>query len=106
MAIAAVLFLIQKWHVVSEFIHPTPDYSKGHSERVILYATSWCGYCAKTRKFLVQHNVPYYEYDIEKSEEGKEQYLSLGQSGVPVLLIDGKMIHGYNPQKMAKLLDL
>jgi len=32
---------------------------------VVLYATDWCGYCAKTRKFLAERGIAYTEFDIE-----------------------------------------
>jgi glutaredoxin len=65
-------------------------------ESVILYATSWCGYCKKTRQLLSDNNVKYTEYDIETSEEGRKQHEQLGGNGVPVLDIKGTVIHGYD----------
>lgn len=101
-----VLVAIQQWDTISGFVNPPPDYSAINSGEVVLYATSWCGYCAKTREFLAKHNVRYIEYDIEKSSEGKEQYEALGKKGVPVLLIGGELVHGYNPKVMSRLLRL
>ena len=103
--VAAILVFIQKRDFIESYINSPPDYSRGHTE-VILYATSWCRYCAKTRKYLDEHNVPFHEYDIEKSEEGKKKYMALRQSGIPVVLIDGEMVRGYNPEKMSQLLGL
>lgn len=104
--VLVVLLIVQKWHTIADFFNPPPDYSLLHSERVILYATSWCSYCTMTRRFLAQNNIPYFEYDIEKSAEGKEQYDSLGLKGVPVMLIDGELVHGYDPEKISRLLNL
>lgn len=87
----------------------SPDFaSRGENAdvRVILYATSWCPYCKKTRQFLHKNRIHYVEYDIEKSAEGRRQYQQLGGRGVPVLNIDGKVVHGYNVQVMSQLLDL
>ncbi len=50
-----------------------------------------------------ENNIEYHEYDIEKSNKGKLQYDSLGGRGVPVLLINGEIVKGYNPQKILKL---
>jgi len=38
------------------------------------------------------------EYDIEKSEKGHEEYKRLGGTAIPLLKINGKVIHGYRPQ--------
>ena len=99
--ISIAILLFQKWGAINNFINP-PDYS---SDQVILYATAWCGYCKKTRELLAENNIPYYEYDIEKSKEGKEQHKQLGGTGIPLLLINGKVIKGYNPKKIITLLN-
>lgn len=83
---------------IRNFIDPQPSYGEAHNVEVVLYATSWCGYCAKAREFLAQNNIPYYEYDIEESSEGHEQYKRLGGRGVPVLWVNGETIKGYQPQ--------
>jgi mycoredoxin len=63
---------------------------------IILYATDWCGYCEKTRQFLDENQIQYTEYDIEKSEQARQQYAALNAKGVPVLDIKGTIIYGYD----------
>ncbi|MCP3931969.1 MAG: hypothetical protein GY705_23085 [Bacteroidetes bacterium] len=70
-----------------------------------MYGTSWCGYCAKARKLLDDHNITYFEYDIEASKEGYNQHKDLGGRGVPVFQIGGKVLKGYNPQRLLQLVD-
>ena len=72
-----------------------PDYSTARNE-VILYATEWCGYCQKTRELFKENNISYVEYDIDKSERRLKEHKRLGGTGVPLLRINGKVIHGYN----------
>lgn len=84
---------------------PKPELTELHKDKVVLYATEWCGYCAKTRAFLKEKNIDYVEYDIEKSAEGKAQYQSLNGRGVPLVIVKGKLIRGYNPSLMQSLLD-
>ncbi|MDH5444374.1 MAG: glutaredoxin family protein [Gammaproteobacteria bacterium] len=103
--ILTVLFIIQKWDVISAYINPNPDYGEQQNEEVILYATSWCGYCAKTRAFMEDKGISYYEYNIEESTEGHRQFKSLGGNGVPLLLVNGNVIKGYNPKLILKYLD-
>lgn len=101
--VAAVLLAIQHRQSILHFINPPPDYAATHDGQVILYATSWCGYCKKARKLLEENHIAYYEYDIEKSSEGNEQYKALGGRGIPLLLINGEVVKGYNPDKILKL---
>ena len=77
-----------------------------HPEGVVLYATSWCGYCKLARDFFSANKIPYVEYDIETSAEGKAQYQRLHGNGIPLVIIHGTVIGGYNPDKMKSLLRL
>ena len=100
--IAAVAIVIN-WSSITNFFSPPPDYSAAHDGKVILYATSWCGYCKKVRELLSENNIDYFEYDVEDSEEGRKQFKRLGGKGVPVLLINGEVLKGYNPSQILKL---
>ncbi len=66
------------------------------SHQVILYATSWCGYCQKAREYLARNHIAYKEYDIEKSSEGRRQFVALRGSGVPLILVSNHQIRGWN----------
>lgn len=91
------------WSSITNFISPPPDYSAAHDGKVILYATSWCGYCEKARELLTENNIEYFEYDVEKSKEGREQFKRLGGKGVPVLLINGEVLKGFDPSRILEL---
>ena len=71
---------------------------------VLLYATSWCPYCAKTREFFRMHGIRYTEYDIEQSTAAAKGYRRLNGNGVPVVVVGERVVHGYNPDEMAALL--
>ncbi len=78
----------------------TIEISEIKHDNVILYATTWCGYCKKTRAFLAENNIKYIEYDIEESEEGRKQHQALGGKGVPVLDVKGTVVYGYSVKNM------
>jgi mycoredoxin len=101
-AIALGIFL--NWSTLRGELSPPPDFSALHPEGVVLYATDWCGYCKKTREFFNQNNIAYVEYDIEKSTEGKAQYDQLHGSGIPLIVIRGEVLRGFDPNAMKNLL--
>lgn len=74
-------------------------------KQVVLYATDWCGYCKQARAFLEKHNVRFTEVDIEKSPEGKRDYDRIGLRGVPILVIDGQPLKGFDPRLVAATLN-
>ncbi len=80
------------------------EISQANSEPVVLYSTAWCGYCKKTVAYLEKEKIPFIEYDIEKSVKAKSEYDQLNGRGVPLVVIDGNIIRGYNPNKISKLL--
>lgn len=102
--IAVGIFL--NWGKIRDELSPPPDFSAQHPEGVVLYATSWCGYCAKTRDFFKANKIDYVEYDIEKSAEGKAQYDQLNGSGIPLVVIRGEVVRGYNPSVFKDALNL
>lgn len=98
--------VIYKWDLIQNELRPPPDFSAQHTEGVVLYATDWCGYCKKTREFFRQHNIAYVEYDIEKSAEGRSQYDQLRGSGVPLVMIQGEVFRGYDPNAFSRALKI
>lgn len=71
-------------------VAPTTKY-----ERVVMYATSWCGYCRQARTFFRANRIDYVEYDIEKDRSARRRYDALGGVGVPVILIGQKRMNGF-----------
>ena len=104
--IAIALGIFLNWNNLRNEFSPPPDFSAQHPEGVVLYATDWCGYCKKARDFFRQHNIAYVEYDIEKSAEGKSQYDQLRASGIPIVVIRGEVLRGYDPNAYSKALGL
>jgi glutaredoxin len=66
---------------------------------VIIYITSWCGYCRKAREYLQSLRVNLVEYDIEKNPSMEKEMLrkSGGSKRVPLIDVEGIIIRGYNP---------
>ena len=70
--------------------------SEADSKHVIMYATSWCGYCRKARNYFRANNIAFTEYDIEKNLRAKKQFDAFGKKGVPLILIADKHMRGFS----------
>lgn len=80
------------------------DFVKGSSEnKVIMYGTSWCGYCKKAREYFHAHNISYTDYDIEIDSRAKQLYNQLGVSGVPVILVGKMEMQGFSASAFEKI---
>ncbi|RAU46909.1 MULTISPECIES: glutaredoxin family protein [unclassified Pseudomonas] len=99
--IMMVVVVYQNWGKIENFVHPDPTVSAQvqSNARVTLYATDWCGYCKQTRRFLDSKGIPYTEYDIEKSKEGRKAYEALGGRGIPLIDVNGTLIRGFSPEE-------
>ncbi len=67
--------------------------------RVIMYMTSWCGYCRKAREYINSLGVGLTEYDVDKDRSKNSEMLSKsgGAKGVPLIDVEGVIIKGYVP---------
>ena len=64
--------------------------------KVVMYATDWCGYCKKARRYFKKNNIPFTEYDIEKDSRAYRRYKRMGATGIPVILVGKKRMNGFS----------
>ncbi|MDO3388712.1 glutaredoxin family protein [Gilvimarinus sp. SDUM040013] len=70
---------------------------------VVMYATSWCGYCKKARRYFAKNNIDYVERDIETSEQARRDYDRLQGSGIPLLRIGDTTMQGWSESRFNKI---
>ena len=74
---------------------------------VEIYSTATCHFCHMAKEWLTAKNVPYVDYNVgEDAERRKEMVEMTGQLGVPVIKIGEEVMIGFNPDHMAKLLEV
>jgi glutaredoxin len=72
---------------------------------VVMYSTSWCPHCKRARAYFARNGVAYQNIDVEKSEAGKRDFAALGGGGVPLILVGGKAMRGFDSTRMDQLLE-
>ena len=65
-------------------------------KQVIMYSTSWCGYCKKARQYFSDHQIRYTDYDIENNPTARQAYNKLDAKGVPVILVGSRRMNGFS----------
>ena len=73
------------------------------SKSVVMYSTTWCGYCKKAARYFRQKNISFKEYDIEKSEKAARDYKRLNGRGVPLILVGKQRMNGFNQKTFDKI---
>lgn len=73
------------------------------AQKVVMYATDWCPYCAKARAYFRSNGIDYVEHDIEKSPSAHAEYKRLGGRGVPLILIGEQRMNGFSETRFDSL---
>jgi mycoredoxin len=95
--VIGVPLLINQWWKILLLLDPIDTHALDKNS-VVLYSTSWCPYCEKTRQFLSQANIPFTEKDIEKSPQAAAEHRALGGVGIPLTKINRRVVDGFDPQ--------
>jgi glutaredoxin 3 len=75
--------------------------------RVIVFSTPTCTYCNMTKKYFRQNKVRFRDVDVSRDQAAaRDMVRRSGQMGVPVIVIGGKIIVGFDKPKINQLLGL
>jgi glutaredoxin len=81
--------------------------SKPGDNKVVIFTTTWCGYCKKAIALLNANHIPFKQYDIEKEAGAKKRMMALGgRGGVPFAIINGQKIYGFSEGTYKRVLGL
>ena len=74
---------------------------------VEIYTTPTCTYCKMAKEYFQKNNITYAEYDVSKDRaKAQEMIDKVHQLAVPVIVINGTPILGFNKPKIDELLGL
>jgi glutaredoxin-like YruB-family protein len=72
---------------------------------VSVYTTPTCGYCHQAKRFLAERGVKFIEYDVSRDRAAADKIVNLtGQMGVPVVVVDGEVVIGFDRPRLESLL--
>jgi glutaredoxin 3 len=76
-------------------------------KQVKIYTTSTCVYCRGAKEYFQEKGIVYEEINLsEHPDRIQEMVQASGQMGVPVILIDGMVIVGFNRGAINEALNL
>ena len=73
------------------------------SKQVVMYGTTWCGYCAKARSYFQARNISFQDWDIESSPTAKSEYDALQGKGVPLIVVGDTVMSGFSEARFDQL---
>ncbi len=74
--------------------------------KVIVYGAPWCPWCMKAKAFLEEKKIDFEWKDVQEPGIAEEARRKSNQEGIPVIDIDGKIIIGFDVEKVKSLLGL
>ncbi|MEX0935081.1 MAG: glutaredoxin family protein [Candidatus Paceibacterota bacterium] len=76
-----------------------------NTQSVEIYTTPTCHFCKAAKAFFKENDIEYAEYNVaEDADKRKEMVEKTGQIGVPVIIIDGETLVGFDEGKVKEKL--
>ena len=73
--------------------------------KITVYSTPGCPYCIRLKDYLKQKGLDFTGIDVSVNQAELDKMVSIsGQMGVPVIDVDGKILVGFDKEKIEKLL--
>ena len=70
-----------------------------------VYSTPSCPYCGMAKEYLSSKGVNYQNFDVSRDQAALEEMVNAtGQMGVPVIVVDGEPIIGFDKARIDALL--
>jgi glutaredoxin len=69
-----------------------------------MVSSTTCGICTRARLWFQQHEVRFYECFVEKDAACAARFQALMAPGTPVIVVHGKPLLGFDPQRVLKAL--
>ena len=69
--------------------------------QVTVYSATWCAFCHAAKDYLDKKGIAYTEKDVDSDKAIAQESMDLsGQTGIPVLNINGTVIVGFDRPKI------
>ena len=76
-------------------------------KKVAIYSTLTCPVCKRAKDYLSRKGVPYIDYNVAADKEKAHEMIHMSkQMGVPVIVVNDKVMIGFNQSQLDKLLSL
>ncbi|MGH2509958.1 MAG: glutaredoxin family protein [Ktedonobacteraceae bacterium] len=74
---------------------------------VTIYSTPTCHFCAQAEEFFKEKGIEFTNYDVASDAARRQEMIQLtGQLGVPVIVIGGEVVIGFNRAKVGQKLGI
>jgi len=77
------------------------------AKEVKVYSTPTCPWCKKAKQFLDANKVTYQDFNVAQDRAARDEMVKKSsQTAVPVIIIDGEIVVGFNEPTLKTKLDI
>ncbi len=77
------------------------------AEKITVYSTKTCPHCVRAKEYLKENNIEFEDVDVSADQDKAREMVALtGQMGVPVIVIDGEAVIGFDRAAIQKKLGI
>lgn len=79
------------------------DTTDSKPKDIIIYSTTWCGFCHMAKQYLDSKGITYTDKDVEQDKVAYDELIKKVEGnymGVPVIDINGTIILGFDRPKI------
>ena len=77
------------------------------AKNVTVYSTNTCPFCIRAKQFLKDNKIEFINIDVSEDQaKAQEMIKKSGQMGVPVIDVDGKIVIGFDKEKIKEALGI
>jgi len=77
------------------------------TKEVKVYSTPTCPWCKKAKQFLEANKVTYQDFNVAQDRAARDEMVKKSsQTAVPVIIIDGEIVVGFNEPALKMKLDI
>jgi glutaredoxin len=78
------------------------------STGLVMYCRSWCPDCARARKWLEDHDIPFTEIDVDEDRNARSQAegLNEGRLHTPTFKLGDGVCVDFRPERLKDLLEI
>ena len=74
------------------------------ADQVVVFTSNTCPYCTLAKNYLEEKGVEYTEKNVQTDKDARKELMEMGHMGVPVLIVKGEEIVGFDKEKLDDLL--
>ena len=75
-------------------------------KKIEIYTSETCIQCKKAKEYFQNNNLEFIEYNISSNQEYKRELIKKGYLSVPVIVVEGQDILGFDLTRIKQLTGL